>query len=207
MRPLIHEDGKNPSEISRKDEVWESKSGLVTIAGGKLTGYRKMAETVLNTIAKELKAEFGIDSKPCSTKHIHISGGDIGGSQNLEAFVARRTEKGMELGLSAAEANHLAHHYGANVDMVFSYAQKRHETIPQGLYAQLLYGIHHEMVVHPNDFLIRRTANMFFNIADVKAHKDAILDAMASLLNWSVEQRERFTADLTKEITRATTAL
>lgn len=207
VRPLIHEDGKNPSEISRKDEVWESKSGLVTIAGGKLTGYRKMAETVLNTIAKELKAEFGIDSKPCSTKHIHISGGDIGGSQNLEAFVARRTEKGMELGLSAAEASHLAHHYGANVDMVFSYAQKRHETIPQGLYAQLLYGIHHEMVVHPNDFLIRRTANMFFNIADVKAHKDAILDEMASLLNWSVEQRERFTADLTKEITRATTAL
>jgi glycerol-3-phosphate dehydrogenase len=33
---------KDPSEISRKDEIWEGKSGLLTIAGGKLTGYRHM---------------------------------------------------------------------------------------------------------------------------------------------------------------------
>ncbi len=43
LRPLIYEEGKDPSEISRKDEIWESDSGLITIAGGKLTGYRKMA--------------------------------------------------------------------------------------------------------------------------------------------------------------------
>ena len=47
VRPLIFEEGKDPSEISRKDEVWEADSGLITIAGGKLTGYRKMAETVV----------------------------------------------------------------------------------------------------------------------------------------------------------------
>ena len=33
IRPLIHEEGKSPSEISRKDEVWVSPSGLITIAG------------------------------------------------------------------------------------------------------------------------------------------------------------------------------
>ena len=38
---------KGTSEISRKDEIWESQSGLVTIAGGKLTGYRKMAEKIV----------------------------------------------------------------------------------------------------------------------------------------------------------------
>ena len=54
VRPLIYEDGKNPSEISRKDEVWQSLAGLFTIAGGKLTGYRKMAESIVNTIAKQL---------------------------------------------------------------------------------------------------------------------------------------------------------
>ena len=51
VRPLIYEDGKNPSEISRKDEVWQSLAGLFTIAGGKLTGYRKMAESIVNTIS------------------------------------------------------------------------------------------------------------------------------------------------------------
>ncbi|MCI4060663.1 glycerol-3-phosphate dehydrogenase, partial [Bacillus cereus] len=35
LRPLIHEEGKDPSEISRKDEIWTSDSGLITIAGGK----------------------------------------------------------------------------------------------------------------------------------------------------------------------------
>lgn len=207
VRPLIHEDGKNPSEISRKDEVWESSSGLVTIAGGKLTGYRKMAEIVLNKITQDLEQQFGITSTPCKTKHMRISGGEIGGSQNLHAFVSKRTKMGIDMGLSEAEAKHLAHHYGSNVDIVFEYAKEKHAVLPQMLYAQLLYGIHHEMVVHPNDFIIRRTAYMFFNIALVKKYKDAVVDEMAKQLNWSTEQREQYEKDLNKEITRATTAL
>ena len=55
VRPLILQEGKDPSEISRKDEIWESTTGLVTIAGGKLTGYRKMAETVVDLLAKRLR--------------------------------------------------------------------------------------------------------------------------------------------------------
>ncbi len=207
VRPLIHEEGKNPSEISRKDEVWESPSGLVTIAGGKLTGYRKMAETVLNKIAQDLEQRFSISSKPCHTKNIRISGGDVGGSENLDAFVSKRTKMGVEIGLSEEEAKHLAHHYGSNVDTVFEYAKEQHPVLPQGLYAQLQYGMHHEMVVHPNDFMIRRTAYMFFNIALVIQYKDAVLDEMAKQLNWSPEQRAQFEKDLNLEITRATTAL
>ena len=41
LRPLIHEDGKSASQLSRKDEIFESPTGLISIAGGKLTGYRK----------------------------------------------------------------------------------------------------------------------------------------------------------------------
>ena len=50
LRPLIHEDGKDPSELSRKDEIFESKTGLVSIAGGKLTGYRKMAQRAIDRV-------------------------------------------------------------------------------------------------------------------------------------------------------------
>ena len=48
LRPLILQRGKSTREISRKDEIWVSRSGLITIAGGKLTGYRKMAENIPN---------------------------------------------------------------------------------------------------------------------------------------------------------------
>lgn len=55
IRPLIYEEGKDPSEISRKDEIWEGKSGLLTIAGGKLTGYRHMAQDIVDLVSKHLK--------------------------------------------------------------------------------------------------------------------------------------------------------
>ncbi|PKU50350.1 glycerol-3-phosphate dehydrogenase/oxidase [Lysinibacillus fusiformis] len=207
VRPLIHEDGKNPSEISRKDEVWVSPSGLVTIAGGKLTGYRKMAETVLNTIAQELEQQFGIQSSPCTTKKIPISGGDIGGSKKLYAFLHDHTRLGKKLGLSEEEAKFLTQHYGSNVDIVFNYVKEGHPVLPSWLYAQLMYGIHHELVVHPNDFMVRRTGYMFFQMAIVKQYKEAILDEMAKQLNWTAQQRTQYEEDVKKEIKRATTAL
>ncbi|MEK4172418.1 glycerol-3-phosphate dehydrogenase/oxidase [Lysinibacillus sp. FSL L8-0312] len=207
VRPLIHEDGKNPSEISRKDEVWVSPSGLVTIAGGKLTGYRKMAETVLNTIAQELEQQFGIQSSPCTTKKIPISGGDIGGSKKLYAFLHDHTRLGKKLGLSEEEAKFLTQHYGSNVDIVFNYVTEGHPVLPSWLYAQLMYGIHHELVVHPNDFMVRRTGYMFFQMAIVKQYKEAILDEMAKQLNWTAQQRTQYEEDVKKEIKRATIAL
>src|SRR5690625_2125638 len=73
VRPLILEEGKDPSEISRKDEVWEGKSGLLTIAGGKLTGYRHMALEIVDLLSKRLKTEYGIKFDKCSTKYLSIS--------------------------------------------------------------------------------------------------------------------------------------
>src|SRR5699024_12569401 len=62
-----------------KDEIWTSDSGLITIAGGKLTGYRKMAETVVDLLAKQFAKEDAIRYSECTTKHLPISGGDVGG--------------------------------------------------------------------------------------------------------------------------------
>lgn len=206
VRPLIHEDGKNPSEISRKDEVWTSDTGLVTIAGGKLTGYRKMAETVLDMVMKDLAPQLNKRVKPSETKHIAISGGDIGGSSRLPSFIEKAAKKGIELGLSEEQAAYLAHHYGSNVDQVFAYLKENNTDLPDALYAQLRYGIEHEMVVHPNDFFIRRTGHMFFNIVLVQQYKTAVLKEMAKQLNWNDEQSALYAEQLEQEIVRATIA-
>ncbi len=81
LRPLIYEEGKGASEISRKDEIFVSESGLISIAGGKLTGYRKMAERIVNIVGKELGM-----SKGCETEDIALSGGYVGGAKGFEAF-------------------------------------------------------------------------------------------------------------------------
>lgn len=206
VRPLIHEEGKGPSEISRHDEVWESASGLVTIAGGKLTGYRKMAEAVVDKIAASLNTEFGVASKPCITKDIPISGGEVGGSKNIQTFISKKIESGVKAGLTHEEADYLAQHYGSNVEKVFSYVANANDTMPKALFAQLQYGIEHELVTTPVDFFVRRTGNMFFNIASVLAHKEAVITHMAQQLNWTDAQLSEFTELLNIEIKRATTA-
>lgn len=205
VRPLIHEDGKNPSEISRKDEIWESESGLITIAGGKLTGYRKMAETVVNMVVKKLDGEqkFGA----CLTRNLPISGGEVGGSSKMEQFVIEKVKKGQSMGLEEQEAIQLVKLYGSNVDVVFSYLQEGSKTLPQSLYIQLMYAIHHEMAVKPVDFFIRRTGKLLFNIATVYEWKDRVISEMSSIFNWTETERLKYEEELNQEILCATTVL
>lgn len=59
LRPLVHQEGKRPSEISRSDEILVSPSGLISIAGGKLTTYRRMAERVVDLVGTVLREKHG----------------------------------------------------------------------------------------------------------------------------------------------------
>jgi glycerol-3-phosphate dehydrogenase len=68
VRPLIHQEGKAPSEISRRDEVTEEPNGMLTIAGGKLTTYRQMAERVVDMAV----ARLGGPAEPCRTAEIPL---------------------------------------------------------------------------------------------------------------------------------------
>lgn len=97
VRPLILEEGKDPSEISRKDEVWEGESGLLTIAGGKLTGYRHMALDIVDLLAKRLKQEHGLKFEPCATKYLKISGGDVGGSKTINTLLTKKLTQPKDL--------------------------------------------------------------------------------------------------------------
>ncbi|WP_027091401.1 glycerol-3-phosphate dehydrogenase/oxidase [Cohnella thermotolerans] len=198
LRPLIQQEGKNPSEISRRDEIFHSPSGLISIAGGKLTGYRKMAEAVVDDVVKRLAAEgnrAGRSAGPCRTRGIPISGGDVGGSSSYGSFVAHKTKEGARIGLSPKDAEALARFYGSNVDALFSLAidsRTRQWAERHGLSAEvaarLRYAMEHEMTVQPEDFFIRRTGWLFFDIAAVRTWKTPVIEAMADWLDWTEEE-------------------
>lgn len=201
LRPLINEQGKGASEISRKDEIWESKSGLITIAGGKLTGYRKMAEMVLDSVTKKIEEEYNVSFLPCQTKHLSLSGGEFGGSQKFERFVKQKVEEGTKIGLDRKQAEKLAKRYGSNVDKVFEYVKNgEHANVPSAVYAQVMYGLEYEMVVKPVDFFIRRTGALFFNISWVHEWKVEVINLMASKLGWTREQKELYRQELEKHL-------
>lgn len=208
LRPLIHQKGKSPSEISRKDEIWQSSSGLITIAGGKLTGYRKMAEMIVDFVNKKFQEEGFNSYPPSQTKRIPISGGDIDPTITFDDFVNGKIEMGMECGLSRVEAKCLAKRYGSNVNDVYNHIQKnlREEEVyklPPALLGQLKYSVFEEMTVKPVDFFIRRTGALYFNIHWVIQWKNQVIAWMGKQLNWSLEEIKKYTEELDKELKAA----
>jgi glycerol-3-phosphate dehydrogenase len=205
LRPLIHEEGKSASEISRKDEIFHSSSGLISIAGGKLTGYRKMAESIVNEVAKQLELVGGKTYPTSQTKYMPISGGDVGGSEQYPLYVEEKVAEGVKLGLSELDAEHLVRRYGSNIDMLYNMIPEYREqfekhSLSMPLIISLEYSIQYEMAVKPTDFFIRRTGALFFDIDFVQMWKEKVIDYMASKLSWSEQEKEEYTSELNKEL-------
>lgn len=193
VRPLIHEDGKSPSEISRKDEVFESASGLLSIAGGKLTGYRKMAEQIVDRV-------FQSQNRPVTktnTAHLPLAGGDVGGSTGFKEFKAKKMHRAETLQIPKEHAALLVQRYGSNVEKLFAlYSQVPSSSIDPLTYAMIEYGIKEEMVYTPADFFMRRTGALFFAIDWVEENKQAVLEYLTERFNWSKEEVEHHKKEL-----------
>lgn len=205
VRPLIREEGKGPSEISRKDEIWTSETGLITIAGGKLTGYRKMAETITDILCKELQNE-GIVARKSITKTLKLSGGEFNTPTDYASYTSMKVKDLMNLGLTNKEASTLATVYGTNTDEILRLADKalRETNLPMIIKLTLQYGIEHEMVLTPVDYLLRRTGSILFNISFAQKWKLEIIEYMAIILNWDEETKEHMWAELELKLHQAT---
>ena len=204
VRPLIYEKGKDPSEISRKDEVWTAPSGLMTIAGGKLTGYRQMAETVVDKIVATHKFKH---ADKCSTREMSLSGARGINAINFSDYTSYKAREGVQYGLTYDEGKQLVLKYGTNVDALFDQVKFLHEhgsTMPLTLHAMLLYGMEAEMVNTPSDFFIRRTGLLYFDIEAVKCYKQQVLHVMQQHLGYTEKQRVAYLAQLDEAIEEAT---
>ncbi|WP_339213931.1 FAD-dependent oxidoreductase [Ornithinibacillus sp. FSL M8-0202] len=208
IRPLIAEDGKKPGKISRRDEIFISKSGLISMAGGKLTGYRKMAEQAVDTVVSQLKDELGIIYSQSETKTLPISGGEVNGSKGFQQFMKGKVKQGVELGIAEEIARKLVKRYGANVDKVFNlYETRKLEADEEGIdavvFAELCYGLEYELVYKPTDFFIRRTGALFFDIDWVREHKESVMLYMRKQLSFKAERNINFVHELERLLKEA----
>ncbi|WP_369890084.1 glycerol-3-phosphate dehydrogenase/oxidase [Jeotgalicoccus halotolerans] len=205
IRPLIQSGSKNASDISRKDEIWHSTSGLITIAGGKLTGYRHMAEEIVDEVAEYLKKHHKMNVKKVSTKNEPVSGGDVGGSVGYQNYVDNISRKAPSYGLTLDEGHMLAMKYGSNVEAVYQYAgitNDNHEkySLPKPLYAEVIYGILHEMVIKPADFFVRRSGKLYFEIEDVVKYRSGVEQLLQDTLSYDDQTRNQFSRELDEAI-------
>jgi glycerol-3-phosphate dehydrogenase len=187
LRPLIHEEGKSASELSRKDEIFESPTGLISIAGGKLTGYRKMAERVVDLVIKRKFEELPL--KKCFTHSIRFTPSPLKNSadaRNFEKTIVGRVEA---LSLKGEDASYLVHLYGSQAEIILQKMSDIVEADPETRLAKAMawFGIHHEMVVNAEDFYVRRSGMLYFDLPRMQRTKAAVLHFMAAELQWTDE--------------------
>jgi len=168
IRPLIFQPGRKPGEVSRKDEIWTSPAGLISVAGGKLSAYRAMAEHVVDHAVRRLGKPVG----ECSTAARPLVGGE-------------RVLSDGEIGLldpEPAAARRLARLYGTEAPAIVNdggnvAAEARHAVLCEG-------------ALTLEDYWVRRSARAWF---DERAGLDSLAPAalvMAELLGWNDAARE-----------------
>jgi glycerol-3-phosphate dehydrogenase len=194
LRPLIHQEGKSASELSRKDEIFESETGLISIAGGKLTGYRKMAERIVNLVCKRLNIQ-----EKCKTKNLRLTGGDFDSNEDFQKFIQMRIGEAKQILAKAHEISLLAYRYGANIDLIIEKAfewRNRFDDPTQLLVAaEIHYGIQYEQLARLSDFLIRRTGRLYFERPFLEKHYKFIAAEMGQQLNWNASELEENLAE------------
>lgn len=185
-------DEKAPSTVSRGSSLEREPDGLVTLSGGKITDYRKMAEGALKLIRQLLKDEYGVTAKEIDSKHYPVSGGDFDPTK-LEETVEELTKIGVEAGLAEEDASYIADFYGTNAKKIYALAKDMtpYPGLSLAESARLRYGLEEEMVLAPGDYLIRRTNHLLFERDQLDAIKQPIIDAIATYFAWSPEEKKR----------------
>jgi glycerol-3-phosphate dehydrogenase len=157
VRPLIAQPGKKANEVSRKDEIWSSPAGLVSIAGGKLSAYRAMAERVVDLVVERL----GVTALPCTTAKVPLPGGSREVQlDGLEPLAAERLT-----GLYGDEANEIMI---AGGDVA----------------AEAVRAVTHEGAASLEDYWVRRSARAWFDEGAGLAALSPAAEAMGALLGW-----------------------
>jgi len=173
LRPVLWAEGKKPSEISRRHEIMEGTGGMLTIAGGKLTSYRSMAERVVDRCEERLDR----DLTPATTAEEPLPGGDFSGTfEELSSFVQAQ-------GLTPEEADRVIRMYGKEAFAVF--AEKK------GVAAEVRQAVLNEGALTLEDFWFRRSSRARFSTDTRLPDLETAAEHMGELLGWSASEKER----------------
>jgi len=175
LRPLVKGAGKTAS-LSRDHQITVSASGLISIAGGKWTTYRRMAEDTVNAAVQR----FNLSSKPSMTASLPIHGY-----------------------LEDTDFESPLYYYGADQKYILESVEKDpglgdqiHEHFPY-IRAEIQWAVNEEMCMTIEDFLARRSRMLFLDARASVEAAPVVAQMMASLLHedatWISQQLDAYT--------------
>ena len=211
LRPLL-DDGSAAATaaVPREHRIVESASGLVTIAGGKLTTYRAMAAELVSVVAAKLHeldgrrvpGNSGTDREP-------LPGGDV---RDLDLLVRELVKESVP----EAAARHLVGTYGAEAIAVANLGAREPalarplvEGFPT-LRAEVVHQARREMALSVSDVLVRRTHLFHRHPTQATEASPDVAGLLARELGWDAAQEAMSLAEYLAEVQRmrlATTPL
>jgi glycerol-3-phosphate dehydrogenase len=202
LRPLIHEEGKSASELSRKDEIFVSDTELISIAGGKLTGYRKMAERIVDLVTKKHKRRFEKEFDDIKTEEIVLSGGTFKDSSEVKSYTDAIYNRIAEVDFSDKDAEYLVYNYGKQTDLILKKFDELTDENQQEkmIKAEVWFTVNYEMACTPTDFFMRRTGRLFFDKPSVDLYKNLVMTAFISHFKWGEKTAAKHLNELDEKI-------
>jgi len=200
VRPLIFEEGKDVTEISRKDEIFIAESGLITIAGGKLTGYRHMAMDILETFIDDIDGSFS----DCKTDKIKLTEHPFDNYKEVQSAVDKlSTQLNLPL-VPEWMAPYLIYNYGKAAFGIVDQVDSKDVNLETITMAELIHTLENESVRTLLDFYERRTGRLYFEIASILPTLDSIADIAQKALNWSKEKTQEEKAKVQEAVAAQT---
>jgi glycerol-3-phosphate dehydrogenase len=204
LRPLLAPERDVPAgRVSREHRIVESPSGLVTIAGGKLTTFQVMGRDVVDLVGQRLRQHDGRALPPSTpTGSLPLPGGEIA-ALDVMMQTARMKE------LPAATARHLVDHYGTESAAILNLVAKNKVLggpLVAGrpeIRAEVVYAVDREMALRLTDVLIRRL-HLFYEDPQHGAGVAAnVARKMAELLGWDSTREDDEIGEYLEEVRRS----
>jgi glycerol-3-phosphate dehydrogenase len=198
LRPLLapvegkHAPSERTADLSRRHTVRTSPTGMVTVTGGKLTTYRKMAQDTVDAVVTAL----GRRPLPCVTKQLRLHGAGAGGHAPARAGGAGSSDRSPGTTDAGAVAAHLAGRFGTDTPEVLAVADDRPQLLEplvpglRYLEAEAVYAVREEMAGSVADVLDRRTRA---SLRDMRGAADAaarVAELIGPELGWEPARME-----------------
>jgi glycerol-3-phosphate dehydrogenase len=212
LRPLIQPEADTAdmaeSQVSREHQIHIGEDGLITIAGGKLTTYRKMAKECVDTAVQILKlmAQLPPDIQSGQTFKFPLPGAVGWPEDDDHERVAEQISEECECDLSHAIRRHLVDTYGMRaleVARLCAQDPTLLEPIVPGrveIMAQVDFGVQEELAASVSDIMVRRTQIFFRDERQGLGSVEKVADRMAKLIGWSEDEKQRSIDDYKAEV-------
>lgn len=202
LRPLVKDLGRPLGKTSREETIQFSDSGLMTVAGGKLTTHRLMGARAVDAAAPRL-AEQGRPVTPCATETRPLPGAPV---RPLRDFVAAFERACAEFGIPPESARHVAFRYGRRAEDVLaliaaqtSLRERLCEGVPD-LAAEIVFAARAEDARSISDALIRRTHLFWQAPRQGTAALDRVGAILSRELGWNRAQEQAARDDFLREV-------